>query len=101
MKFQIEQIAIVPKDPIAAKKLLSEIGATDWAEDHVVATGNVGADESPGARVVAAGLAAESDVSLLISRSIKNPRSTAIAATTTLTVVETLTPLPAFEELRS
>ena len=41
MKFQIEQIAIVPKDPIAAKKLLSEIGATEWSEDHVVATGNV------------------------------------------------------------
>ena len=41
MKFTIEQIAIVPKDPVAAKKLLSEIGAVEWAEDHVVATGNV------------------------------------------------------------
>ena len=41
MKFKIEQIAICPKDPIAAKKLLSEIGAVDWSEDHVVATGKV------------------------------------------------------------
>ena len=41
MKFKIEQIAICPKDPIAAKKLLSEIGAVDWSEDHVVATGSV------------------------------------------------------------
>jgi len=41
MKFTIEQIAIVPKDPVAAKKLLSEIGATEWSEDHVVASGNV------------------------------------------------------------
>ena len=41
MKFTIEQIAIAPKDPVAAKKLLSEIGATEWSEDHVVATGNV------------------------------------------------------------
>ena len=41
MKFTIEQIAIAPKDPVAAKKLLSEIGATEWSEDHVVASGNV------------------------------------------------------------
>ena len=41
MKFTIEQIAIVPTDPVAAKKLLSEIGAIDWSEDHVVATGLV------------------------------------------------------------
>jgi hypothetical protein len=41
MKFTIEQIAIAPKDPTAAKKLLSEIGAVEWAEDHVVATGSV------------------------------------------------------------
>lgn len=41
MKFIIEQIAICPKDPVAAKNLLSEIGAANWAEDHVVATGNV------------------------------------------------------------
>ena len=36
MKFTIEQIAICPKNPIAAKKLLTEIGAVDWVEDHVV-----------------------------------------------------------------
>ena len=41
MKFTIEQIAIAPKDPVAAKNLLSEIGATEWSEDHVVASGNV------------------------------------------------------------
>ena len=41
MKFIIEQIAIAPKDPVAARKLLSEIGAVDWADDHVVAKGNV------------------------------------------------------------
>ena len=41
MKFTIEQIAICPKNPIAAKKLLSEIGAVDWSEDHVVASGKV------------------------------------------------------------
>lgn len=45
MKFIIEQIAIVPKDPVAAKKLLAEIGATEWAEDHVVATGKVFGNE--------------------------------------------------------
>ena len=38
MKFKIEQIAIRPKYPIRAKQLLSEIGAVDWSEDHVVAT---------------------------------------------------------------
>ncbi len=41
MKFVIEQIAICPKDPVAAKKLLSEIGAAEFAEDHVVANGRV------------------------------------------------------------
>jgi len=41
MKFKIEQIAIRPKYPIRAKQLLSEIGAVDWSEDHVVATGKV------------------------------------------------------------
>jgi hypothetical protein len=41
MKFTIEQIAICPKNPVKAKKLLSEIGAVDWVEDHVVATGSV------------------------------------------------------------
>ena len=41
MKFIIEQVAIAPKDPVAARKLLSEIGAVDWSDDHVVAKGNV------------------------------------------------------------
>lgn len=41
MQFFIEQIAINPIDPAAAKKLLSEIGAMAWADDHVVASGYV------------------------------------------------------------
>lgn len=46
MNFFIEQIAIAPKDPQAAKKLLSEMGAVDWAEDQVVANGKVFGEES-------------------------------------------------------
>ena len=41
MKFKIEQIAICPKSPEQAKKLLEEMGAGEWAEDHVVAEGEV------------------------------------------------------------
>ena len=41
MKFTIDQIAICPSDPVAAKKLLSEMGAVEWAEDHVVAKGSI------------------------------------------------------------
>jgi len=41
MKFEIEQIALYPRDPVAAKELLAAMGAVDWAEDHVVATGHV------------------------------------------------------------
>jgi hypothetical protein len=41
MKFKIEQIAICPKSPEQAKKLLDEMGAGEWAEDHVVAEGEV------------------------------------------------------------
>ena len=42
MKFFIEQIAICPRDPAAAKKLLDEIGAHGvWIEDHVSARGTV------------------------------------------------------------
>lgn len=41
MKFLIEQIAIAPHNPVAAKKLLSEMGAVEWVEDEVVAKGNV------------------------------------------------------------
>ena len=45
MKFQIEQIALCPKDPVAAMKLLSAIGMKEWAEDHVVASGYVFGNE--------------------------------------------------------
>lgn len=41
MKFKIEQIAICPKDPAAAKELLTAIGAAEWFEDHVIASGAV------------------------------------------------------------
>ena len=41
MKFVIEQIAIAPKDPVRAKVLLAEMGAVEWHNDHVVATGKV------------------------------------------------------------
>lgn len=41
MRFTIEQIAIAPTNPAAARKLLEEMGAVTWAEDHVVATGEV------------------------------------------------------------
>ena len=39
--FVIEQIAICPRDPKAAIKLLTEMGADEWAHDIVVATGSV------------------------------------------------------------
>lgn len=41
MKFQIEQIAIAPRNAKAAKELLEKIGALEWHEDHVCATGKV------------------------------------------------------------
>lgn len=41
MKFFIEQIALCPKNPEKAKKLLTEIGAVDWQNDHVAAEGEV------------------------------------------------------------
>lgn len=41
LKFTIEQIAICPKDPVAARALLRDIGAVTWHEDHVVADGRV------------------------------------------------------------
>ena len=41
MKFKIEQIAICPMFPDKAKKLLEDMGAGEWAEDHVVAEGEV------------------------------------------------------------
>jgi len=40
-KFNIEQIAIAPKDPKAAEELLTAIGAAEWARDHVKAEGKV------------------------------------------------------------
>ena len=41
MEFKIEQIAITPLDPAAAKQLLKDMGAVDWVEDNVMATGEV------------------------------------------------------------
>lgn len=41
MQFVIEQIAIAPRNPEAAKELLSAIGADKWHNDHVTATGQV------------------------------------------------------------
>lgn len=41
MQFIIEQIAVHPTNPALAKQLLSEIGASTWAEDNVVAVGEV------------------------------------------------------------
>ena len=40
-RFVIEQVALAPKDPQAAKKLLRDMGAQEWAEDHVCAHGEV------------------------------------------------------------
>lgn len=41
IKFTIEQIAICPNDPEAARRLLADMGAVEWAEDHVTAEGSV------------------------------------------------------------
>jgi hypothetical protein len=41
MKFEIEQIALYPRDPEAAIALLKDMGMEDWAHDHVSATGRV------------------------------------------------------------
>lgn len=41
MKFVIEQIAICPQDPAAAIALLTEMGLSEWARDHVCASGQV------------------------------------------------------------
>jgi hypothetical protein len=40
-KFKIEQVAIYPYNPSIAKKILADLGLTDWSEDHVVAAGQV------------------------------------------------------------
>lgn len=41
MKFKIEQLALYPVDPEAAIELLTDMGAAEWAHDHVVATGEI------------------------------------------------------------
>jgi hypothetical protein len=41
LRFVIEQIAICPANPSLARALLADLGATDWANDHVVALGSV------------------------------------------------------------
>lgn len=41
MKFKIEQLALCPPDPEAAKELLTAMGAGDWADDTVLAAGEV------------------------------------------------------------
>jgi hypothetical protein len=41
LKFKIEQLAIVPVNRDAAFKLLNAMGAGEWAQDHVVASGEV------------------------------------------------------------
>lgn len=41
MKFKIEQIALYPMNSQEAIKLLDEMGAGDWAKDHVIAEGKV------------------------------------------------------------
>jgi hypothetical protein len=41
MQFKIEQIALVPANPEKAIALLSEMGLSDWAKDHVCAAGAV------------------------------------------------------------
>lgn len=43
-QFKIEQVAICPRDPEAAMALLTEMGAGEWAKDHVVAAGKVFGD---------------------------------------------------------
>lgn len=41
MKFYIEQVALFPADPAAAKRLLKAMGAQSWVKDRVTATGKV------------------------------------------------------------
>jgi hypothetical protein len=41
LNFKIEQIAIAPPNPVAAKELLTAMGAVDWSNDHVAASGKV------------------------------------------------------------
>lgn len=41
MRFKIEQVALYPPDPEAARELLSAMGAGEWVRDHVEAQGEV------------------------------------------------------------
>jgi hypothetical protein len=41
LRFQIEQIAINPRDPAKAKELLNAMGFDGWVDDTVVAKGDV------------------------------------------------------------
>lgn len=41
LQFKIEQVALHPTDPERAIALLSKMGLSEWARDHVVATGRV------------------------------------------------------------
>jgi hypothetical protein len=41
LKFKIEQVAICPNNAARAMQLLQEMGANDWANDIVVASGKV------------------------------------------------------------
>lgn len=45
MKFVIEQVAICPRDPSAAKELLAAMEIAQWSNDHVAAKGNVYGEE--------------------------------------------------------
>jgi len=41
LQFKIEQLALCPADPERAIALLSKMGLSEWARDHVVASGRV------------------------------------------------------------
>lgn len=41
MKFVIEQLALYPNDPVAAKELLTDMGAKEWTLDNAYAAGEV------------------------------------------------------------
>lgn len=41
LKFQIEQVALHPRNPELAIQFLTDIGLGEWAKDHVKATGAV------------------------------------------------------------
>ena len=52
MKFFVEQVALCPNDPKAAKELLTAMGAVTWHEDYVKAEGKVfGCDAAPEAEL--------------------------------------------------